>query len=280
MKKLFFLIAIIFCNAQSSFCAIRVSPAYLELDANTTSKDYLTSSFSVSGGKDESVRFKVYPEFFEFDTKGRYVPLGDKGQPNSLMGKVKFYPSEFTCTNGVSQKVRLTVTGLKSLPDGESRLVLFLEDVDTKEVALKKANGKYGGKIIVKTRVGVPIYVDRGNYVKKASFDSANFKKLDDIYACEFKVSSLGNSKVRYSGFGYISQGDKLIMKFEVPGSSVEGGKFVERIQQLDFPKNILQENQEYNVKFVLTYKDEKQREKVMKKELTFIPEKLEKSKI
>ena len=280
MRKLIILLGLLMFFSLSVEAAIKVSPGYVELDANKSNKDYITGSFSIAGGKDETVRFKIYPVFFEHDTKGRFVELEDKGQKNSLMGKIKFYPTEFTCQNGLDQKVRFTVTDLKSLPAGESRLVLFLEDVNTKEIAIKRANGTSGGRIIVKTRVGVPIYVDKGNYIKRGTLDAVAFKQVGDDLSCEYKVSSTGNSKIRYNGYGYLSKGDNLIKKFEINGSTVESGKFLERIQRLDIDKGLLKEGEEYSVKFVLTYKDENSKEKILKKEFTFIPNKEAKSTI
>lgn len=271
LSKGLVLMALLFATSAAN-AAIRISPGSVELDANKTKKDYVTGSFVVAGAKDETIRFKAYPEFFEYDSKGRYVELPDKGQPRSLIGKLNFYPMEFTCKGGLEQKVRFTVKDIKNLPEGESRLVLFLEDVDTKEVLLGKAENGIGGKIIVKTRVGVPIYLNKGKYVKKGTLDSLVLKQVGDEFKCEYKVSSLGNSRVRYSGYAYVSQGDKLIKKCEVSGSSIEGGKFLETAQKLDIPKDKLTAGQEYKVKFVLTYKDEKQNSKVLKKEITFIP--------
>jgi len=274
MKKLLALFTILFFTMNTASAAIRVSPSYIELDANKTRKDYITSSFSVSGGKDETVRFKIYPKFFKRDQQGHVVELEDKDQKNSLMGKIKVYPQEFSCQNGIEQKIRFTVTGVKALPVGESRLVLYLEDTNTREIVIKNAQGGSGGKLLLKTRVGVPVYVDKGIYTKRGNLDAVAFKQIGEDYACDYKVSSIGNSKIRYNGFGYISQGDKLIKKFDISGSTVEGGDILERIQKIGSLKDDLVEGQEYKLKFILTYKNEHDKEKVLKKELTFIPAK------
>lgn len=272
MKKIFTLFALLIFTINTANAAIRISPSYIELNANKTKKDYITGSFTVSGGKDEVIRFKIYPVFFERDAKGGFVELPDNGQKNSLMGKVKVYPTEFTCQNGLDQKIRFTVTGLKTLPSGESRLMLFLEDVNVKEIVLKNASGGAGGKILLKTRVGVPVYVDKGLFAKKGNLDTVALKQVGESYACEYKVSSNGNSQIRYNGLGYISQGDNLIKKFDMVGAVIEGGKSIERIQKIDLPKDALVTGQEYKVKCVLTYRDEHDKEKIMKKEFTYTP--------
>lgn len=274
MKNFLILLILFLFSTISADAAIKISPAYIELDANKSNKDYITGSFSVSGAKDETIRFKVYPVFFSHDTKGYFTEVEDSGQKNSLMGKIKFYPQEFTCKDGLEQKVRFTITDLKSLPNGDSRVLLFLEDVNTREISIKRADGSVGGSITVKTRVGVPIYVDKGLYSKKGTLDAVAFKQKGEDFSCEYKVSSIGNSKIRYSGFAYLSQGKELIQKFEIFGRQIQAGNFLETAQKLDIPKDKLKLGEPYKVKFVLTYKDEKNREKVLKKEFLFTPEK------
>lgn len=271
MKKILFVVLVLFMASNFAFSAIKISPSYLEFDVNKTPKDYITGAFSVAGGANETVRFKVYPEFFEHDEKGRYISLEDKGQFNSLMGKINFFPNEFTCANGKEQKVRITVNSLKTLPSGESRVVLFLEDVDAKEVILNRSANGIGGKLIVKTRVGVPIFVDKGNYSKRGTIETLALNKRGDKYDCEYKIASLGNSKIRYNGYAQLIKGDELIEKFEINGRAVQGGKSFDLIQQLPISQDKLVEGQEYKLKLVLVYTDEKQKEKFLTKEVTFI---------
>lgn len=273
MKRLLLLITIIFLGTNIAQAAIKVSPANIEIDANKTNKDYVSGSFNVAGGRDETIRFKIYPEFYTYDKNGYFKELNDKGQQDSLMDKIKFYPQEFTCKNGIDQKIRFTITNLKSLPQGESRIVLFLEDVDTKEVLIKKANGQIGGKIVVKTRMGVPIFVNKGHYTKKGTLDAVALKQDNDKLIYEYKVSSIGNSQIKYQGLALLSKGNNLIEKYEIHSATVLGGASIEKNQKFDIPKEKLVSGEEYNVKFVLTYKDENEREKILKKEFKFIPE-------
>ena len=273
MKKLCILILMLFFSLVEANAAIKISPSTIELNANTTKKDYISTAFNVSGGINETIRFKLYPVFFKYDEKGRFIELKDTGQKDSLMGKIKFYPMEFTCQNGQPQKVRLTITGLKELQNGESRLMLFLEDVNTKEVLLSKLNGNIGGKILVKTRVGVPIYVDKGNFTKKAQFLTLNANENNGILNCAYKISSNGTSKVRYTGYGYITDdNNNLIKKFKVISSNVPGGtgSYIEKEQKVDLKDCVLTNGKNYNLKFVLTYKDEQDKEKILKRETSF----------
>ena len=273
MKKLCLLILMLFFSLIEVKAAIKIAPSTIELNANKTKKDYISTAFNVSGGINETIRFKLYPVFFKYDEKGRFIELKDNGQKESLMGKIKFYPMEFTCQNGQPQKVRLTITGLKTLQNGESRLMLFLEDVNTKEVLLSKLNGNIGGKILVKTRVGVPIYVNKGNFTKKAQILTLNANENNGILNCTYKISSNGTSKVRYNGWGYITDNNNnLLKKFKVISSNIPGGigSYLEKEQKIDLKDCNLNNDKNYNLKLVLTYMDENNKEKILKKETSF----------
>ena len=273
MKKLCLLILMLFFSLIEVKAAIKIAPSTIEINAKTTNKDYISTAFNVSGGINETIRFKLYPVFFKYDEKGRFIELKDNGQKESLMGKIKFYPMEFTCQNGQPQKVRLTITGLKTLQNGESRLMLFLEDVNTKEVLLSKLNGNIGGKILVKTRVGVPIYVNKGNFTKKAQILTLNANENNGILNCTYKISSNGTSKVRYNGWGYITDNNNnLLKKFKVISSNIPGGigSYLEKEQKIDLKDCNLNNDKNYNLKLVLTYMDENNKEKILKKETSF----------
>lgn len=276
MKKILLGLLLFFVTASYGYCSVRITPTYVELDANKTKKDYVTGSFNVRGGKDEVIRFKIYPKFFKITKRGDMEVIEPKGQKNSLVNRVKFFPSEFTCKNGKNQKVRFTCMDLKNLPDGESRLVFFLEDVNTREVFVKSKDGKHSGKIIVKTRVGVPVYVDKGKYTKKGSLERVALRMDKGKYVCEYKVLGLGNSKIRLSGIAQVIQGKKLISECNISKKAVGANGFIEVGQILEIPKDKLNKNENYKLKLILTYLNEKQKEKVLVKEILFTPNKVD----
>ena len=151
MKKCLILLVALFLILPAQ-AAIKVSPTIIELDANKARGNYLTTSFDVQGGKDETIRFKIYPGFFNISKTGGMEVIEDGDVKNSLINNIRFVPSEFTLANGQRQKVRITFNDISKLPDGESRIVLFLEDVVAKEVSLPIAKGS-SSKLIVKSRV-------------------------------------------------------------------------------------------------------------------------------
>lgn len=174
MKKILLLLVLItMFFSQRAESALKVTPTLLELNANETRGNYLTASFDVQGDANETIRFKIYPSYFKISPQGTMDIIEENtSESDNLIKNVRFVPNEFTLQNGNKQKVRLTITDLKNLPDGESRMVLFLEDVAAKELMLPSGMKDVTTKLIVKTRVGIPIYLDKGKFVKCAQIEN------------------------------------------------------------------------------------------------------------
>ena len=63
LKKLVILL-IFLSQFTPAFATVKVMPTLIELNANKSRGNYLTTSFSVQADKNETVRFKLYPEYF------------------------------------------------------------------------------------------------------------------------------------------------------------------------------------------------------------------------
>lgn len=265
MKRICYLILfILLFKSAACFAEIRLTSSVIELKADNN--NFLTGSFSLRGGPDETIRFKIYPEFFDISSTGRIIVNPDKNDPNSLYERIRFVPNEFTLENGKSQKVRFTITDVNTLPDGESRIVLFLEDMKTKEIVIKDLINKTKSIIEVKTRMGVPIYVDKGKIVKVGNLEDLTVNNENNEIICNYKVNSTGNSKIRYVAKGQIIDGKNLVKEFELGGYPVQNGKFVE--MQSKLPIADLQPDKDYKFRIVLTYKDQKNANKNLIKEV------------
>lgn len=258
--------------------AIKVTPTMIELNANTAHGNYLTSSFDVQGDKNEIIRFKVYPEYFKITSEGTMDALEKMDAPDSLIKYVRFVPSEFTLQNGKTQKVRLTVANLNQLADGESRMVLFLEDVAAKEVILPYENKKVTTKLIIKTRVGIPVYVDKGRVVKNAVLEDLKVKKNNEKLVADIKLVSDGNSKVRYSGKAQIIKDKKLVDEYKIKNNVI--GAKNSLFSQEDIPLDKITENGNYTLRMLINYTDEKGRNKNLIKETMFTVDCLPQSSI
>ncbi len=267
IKRFLFLLFLLLLTLPTR-AAIKVSPTIIELDANKARGNYLTTSFDIQGGKDETIRFKIYPGFFNISQTGGMEIVEDDNIKNSLTSNIRFVPSEFTLSNGQKQKVRVTFNDISKLQDGESRTVLFLEDVVAKEVSLPMAQGS-SSKLIVKSRIGIPIYIDKGRYTKIGQFDDLKVEKSENNLVYKICLSSQGNSKIRYTGKGQIIKDKDLVEEFSVPSNPVNaGGVFNDAFK---IPVEKLKGEEQYTLRLVLEYKDEKNQTKQMVKEVQFM---------
>lgn len=270
MKRVFYILSVLILTGifSVSDAAIKVTPTILELNTNNARTNYLTASFDIQGDKNETIRFKVYPEYFKISDTGTMDIYENSDETDCLIKNARFVPNEFTLQNGKSQKVRLTIADLKSLPDGESRMVLFLEDVAAKELFLPSGQRDVQTKLLIKTRVGIPVYVDKGHFVKCAKIDAFNIEKNENEIKAALKIISEGNSKVRYTGKAQIIKDKKLIGEYPVK-SNVVGSNSILLTNEAIPLENITDEG-EYTLRMILNYSDEKGKLKSIIKENKF----------
>lgn len=281
MKNIFIFLAIFMMlgNTQIAQAALKVTPTLLELNANNTKGNYLTASFDVQGDANETIRFKIYPSYFKISPQGTMdIIEGNSPEADNLIKNVRFVPNEFTLQNGNKQKVRLTITNLKNIPDGESRMVLFLEDVAAKEVLLSSGMKDVTTKLIVKTRVGIPIYLDKGKFVKCAQIQNLDLRKQDKELQLALKILSSGNSKVRYTGKAQIIKDKKLIGEYKIKNHVIGSNNSISTIDEI--PLKDIKELGNYTLRLVIQYTDEKGRLKSLIKESQFIIDNLPKTNI
>ena len=211
----------------------------------------------------------IYPSFFKITKNGSMDIIENSNDTNNLMKNVRFVPNEFTLKNGNKQKVRLTITDLKNIPEGESRMVLFLEDVADKEIMLNSGGKDVSTKLIVKTRVGIPIYLDKGKFIKCADIQDINLKKRDKNLLLNLTMASSGNSKVRYNGKVQIIKNKELISEYKIKNQVIGSQNTLSTTEEI--PISNIKENGNYTLRLVIQYKDEKGRLKTLTKENQFL---------
>ena len=264
MKKRILGLLITLAMSIPAYASITVSPTRIEINANKVKNNYATTAIEVKGSATNPMRFKAYTGYFNISDTADLKILDDKNDPHNISSKVRFVPSEFTIPPGKAQKLRVNIANIKSLPEGESRALIFLEDVNTKEMNIPNEMG-ISTQLIVKTRVAVPVYVDKGNFVKKAEINDFTIKKEKDGYYTNMKILSEGNSRVRYSGILQIIEGKKLISEQSLNAGVVGENNSFRHKQKLDISN--LKKDGDYTVRLIFSYMDEKNNRKNIKKD-------------
>ena len=256
MRKKLLGLLIAFMMATQAFASIAVAPMRIEIDGNKFRGNYLSTSINVTGDIRKPMRFKVSAGYFKLNDKNELVIIEDNdgSDPYDISKKIKFVPSEFNVMPGKSQRVRLNILNLNKLADGESRAILFIEDVDPKEFALDTGRSGYGAQLIVKTRLGVPIYIDKGKVSKVGEVEYFKVVQGKDGLYSEVKINSTGNSRIRYSGKYQIIQGRKLIDEYTIDGHVVEcGTQYIAR-EKIKVDK--IKQGGEYTLRAIISYMD------------------------
>ena len=264
MKKILGLIIALMISVPA-FASIAVSPTKVELNANRVKTNYITTAIEIKGDSRVPTRYKAYAGYFKINEKGEVVMIDKSSEPQDISKKIRFVPSEFNVAQGKSQKIRISVTGLNALPDGESRAVLFIEDVQPQEIAIPTGRAGIGAQLIVKTRVGVPIYLDKGKVLKVGEIEYLNILKEKDGLYSDMKILSKGNSKIRYSTTMQIIKGKKLIDEYSLKEAVVGDNNYF--IQRAKIKTDKINEVGDYTLRAVISYFDENGKRKNVKKE-------------
>ena len=268
MKKKILGFLIAFMMASQAFASIAVAPMRIEVDGNKFKGNYLSTSINVTGDARKPMRFKVSSGYFKLNAKNELVIVEDNdgSDPYDISKNIKFVPSEFTVLPGRSQRVRLNVLNLKKLADGESRAILFIEDVDPKEFNLDTGRSGYGAQLIVKTRLGVPIYIDKGKVSKVGEVEYFKTVQGKDGLYSEIKINSKGNSRIRYEGKMQIIQGRKLIDEYAIDNHVVAHGTSYIAKDKIKVDK--IKQGGEYTLRAIIYYNDGNGKRQNIKQEI------------
>ncbi len=142
-----------------------------------------------------------------------------------------------------------------------------MEDVAAREIVLPSGNRNVTTKLLVKTRVGIPVYLDKGNVTKKGEIDLFKAEQQGEKLVCNMKIISDGNSKIRYSGKAQIIKGRTLIDEKPINNNVVGAKNFLLTNEIL--PTDKITQDGEYKIRLILNYKDENGKIKNLIKEST-----------
>lgn len=265
MKKRILSTILALMIAMPAFASLAVSPTKIDINATKIKTNYTTTAIEVRGDSKTPMRFRVSTGYFKVNEKGELVFFDKSDDPNDMSKRLKYIPSEFTVAQGKTQKLRLNIPNLNTLPDGESRAMVYIEDVNVKEMNYDTGMDGVGAQLIIKTRVGIPVYIEHGNAVRVADFDYAKITKQKDGYYLEAKIKDTGNSKVRCKGAVQISQGKKLISETKIDDFVVAPGNY--NIIRTKINTNKI-ESGNYTARVVVTYKDINEKVKNIKQDI------------
>lgn len=268
LKYLAAFVCLLLLLALPSSASIRLSTEKFEFTPRAN-ENFVTGSFTVQNDGDESIRFKVYSEYFEISEEGTIMTdLKNKKSADLLTKNVRFNPAEFTVAPFSNQRIRFTISNIQSLHNGEARTALFLEDTKTKQQALSTSNGNVSANLVIKTRIAIPIYVEKGRIQKIAAFEDFKIEKFKNKFLYSLKVISSGNSLVRVGGIAQITKNNELVKEFAINEQPIQSAT----IGHLkDFvPTEGMDPEQEYKLKITLKYKNQDKKDVFMIKEIPF----------
>ena len=270
LKKILGLLIALTMTSQV-FASISVAPMRIEINANKVKGNYASTSINVRGDMKKPMRFRVTKGYFTLRSDGllNIIEDTDTKDLHDISKNIRFVPSEFNVMPGKEQRVRLNIININQLPDGESRAMLFVEDVDPKEYNLNTGNSGYGAQLIVKTRLGIPVYIDKGNVIKTGEIEYLKLTREKDGLYTNMKVNSTGNSRVRYEGKVQIIEGKKLIDEYRIDGHPVPHGSYYVAKDKVKTEKAI-PGNSELIMRVILSYDDGNGKKQHMKKEIPF----------
>ncbi|MCQ2743706.1 MAG: hypothetical protein MJ230_02775 [bacterium] len=265
MKKRILSTVIALIIALPTFASVAVAPTKLEINSTRFKTNYVTSALEIKGNDKTPTRYRAFAEYFKVNEKGELVMIEKSDEPQNIAKKLRFIPSEFTVAQGKNQKLRVNIPNLNTLVDGESRAVLYIEDVNPKEYMLDTGRPGIGAQLIIKTRVAVPIYVDHGKAVRNAEIEYAKINKQKDGYYLEMKVTDSGNSKARCNGMIQISEAKKLKTETKLQEFVVAPGSY--NIVKTKINTDKLEPGT-YSARVVVTYRDINEKMKTLKQEI------------
>lgn len=263
-KKILGIILGLFMMSQVQ-ATISVAPTRLEINADKQRANYITTALDVRGDSKKPMRFKAYTEYFTIDEKGEMVMIEKSDDQYNIAKKIKFVPSEFTVQPGKNQKLRVNIAGLNQLQKGEHRAVIYLEDVNPKEYNVDTGRPNIGAQLIVKTRMGIPVYIDKG-VTRKGEIEEFTLNQTKDGFTADMKILSTGNTRIRYNAKIQIIKDNDLIEEVSLPSNVIGQNSFIKKQENFKLNKT---PSGVYTARLVISFTDQNNKKQVIKKETT-----------
>jgi hypothetical protein len=180
-------------------------------------------AITITNSGKEPLRVRVYAEDFTYDRQGF---VSTTSHPQSAISYLQFAPRELVVPPGVTRNVRIGATLPSSLPDGEYRAVIFLEDLKEQKI-LTGANNR---SVNVKVRIASVFYFNKGVINSEPKVNGA----IWDPSKREIKmlVANTGKTTAYPDIEWRLERDGKVVAKDQISGFLLQSG--VERELSLD----------------------------------------------
>ncbi|MDB9375637.1 P pilus assembly protein, chaperone PapD [Nodularia sphaerocarpa] len=187
---------------------VKVSPLVIETQAQ---RGQAQAMVSITNMSDSPSRVRVYAEPFTYKPDSGFATL-PANSPNNLTPYLQFSPRELTIEPGQTRRVRIISRLAPNLPDGEYRAAVFNE-------TLTEQKDSSGAVVTLATRVGVTVYVTKGNAAPKLTVDNARFDPKQEKVT--LNIRNTGTASARPSVSWKLQRGDMVVKMGEIESVSI-----------------------------------------------------------
>lgn len=192
---------------KASYAQIGVSPLVIQEQAE---KGQAQGIINVRNTTNESVRVRVYTQPFVYDREKGFQTV--ETSEADLTPYLRFSPTEMTIPAGAERRVRFVAQFLPSLPDGEYRAAIFSE-------TLQQSQDSQQNTVGIVARIGVTVYVRKGNLQPNLIVDSATYNGKENLVG--LLVKNTGKATVLPKIVWQIKENGSPIVSGEVPETTV-----------------------------------------------------------
>jgi hypothetical protein len=219
---------------SSARANLSVSPQIIELNAK---RGQAQGTILVSNQGEKSFGSRTYAVPFNYDREQGFQEL--ISSPTDLTPYLQFSPAELTVPELDKRRVRFIARLAPNLPDGEYRAMIFTEMAQPVEV--KEVDNSNQTTLITNLlpRIGVAVYVRKGNVSPKLNVDSFQFDAAQQ--QPQILVKNTGKASAFVGGTWSVKQNNQEIRKGTIVDTTViaESDRYV-KIYLSDSETNLL----------------------------------------
>ncbi|WP_414623114.1 hypothetical protein [Calothrix sp. CCY 0018] len=192
---------------------ISISPMVVETEAK---RGQAQGRFSVTNTDSKDFRARVYTSPFTYDKETGFKTLSKS--PTDLAPYLQFSPRELQVGASRKRNIRFIVRFPPSLPDGEYRTMIFTENLKRGTITETDSKTNVTLQTNIIPRIGVALYVRKGDISPNLSFASARVNPNNQI---QLLVSNKGKASAIVAGDWQLKKGKEVIQKGNISDTTV-----------------------------------------------------------